>query len=349
MPRPRLPPRLYQRADGRWVIRDGDAEHGTGCRSARGGPAPDAARAALAAYLSPRARPGRAEQVAVADVLAAYAREIGPTLAAPASLAYAIRALAPWWGDLTCDAVRGETCRRYAASRPSAGTARRELGVLQAALNHARREGRLLDLVPVTLPPAPPPGERWLTRAELRALLRASAPHLRRFILLSVLTGRRASAVLALRWLPSTDAGWVDLERGVIRFAGAGQRETRKRRGAVRAPDVLMRLLRRWARSGGSHVIMHRGRPVTAIKTAFAAAIRRSGIADATPHDLKHTAVTWAFQRGMSREDAADWFDTTAATLERVYRQHSPDHQERARQIMGFRVETGRADGRRTR
>ena len=53
-----------------------------------------------------------------------------------------------------------------------------------------------------------------------------------------------------------------------------------------------------------------------------------------TPHTLKHTAVTWAFQRGMSREDAADYFDTTAATLESVYRSQSPDHQARARQVM---------------
>jgi len=55
---------------------------------------------------------------------------------------------------------------------------------------------------------------------------------------------------------------------------------------------------------------------------------------DATPHDLKRTAVTWGFQRGMSREDAADYFSTTAATLERVYRQHSPDHQGRAVEVM---------------
>ena len=36
----------------------------------------------------------------------------------------------------------------------------------------------------------------------------------------------------------------------------------------------------------------------------------------------------------MSREDAADWFDTSPKTLERVYRSSSPLHQERARAIM---------------
>ena len=70
---------------------------------------------------------------------------------------------------------------------------------------------------------------------------------------------------------------------------------------------------------------------------AWRAACQRAGVEDATPHTLKHTAVTWFFQRGGSREDATDYFDTTAQTLERVYRQHSPDHQSRAVEIMGRR------------
>jgi hypothetical protein len=39
----------------------------------------------------------------------------------------------------------------------------------------------------------------------------------------------------------------------------------------------------------------------------------------------------------MSREDAAEYFDTSARTLERVYRAHSPLYQSRAAEIMGRR------------
>lgn len=60
----------------------------------------------------------------------------------------------------------------------------------------------------------------------------------------------------------------------------------------------------------------------------------RAKLADVSPHDLKRTAVTWFFQRGGSREDAAEYFDTSIKTLERVYRAHSPQHQSRARAIM---------------
>lgn len=72
-----------------------------------------------------------------------------------ALLVHSISALAPFWGDLTCDLVKGSACRRYERERkrPS-GTVRRELGVLKSALNHAHAEGLLVDPVKVTLPKA---------------------------------------------------------------------------------------------------------------------------------------------------------------------------------------------------
>ena len=43
--------------------------------------------------------------------------------------------------------------------------------------------------------------------------------------------------------------------------------------------------------------------------------------------------MTWTFQRGMTREDAAEWFSTSAQTLEKFYRAHSPHYQSRAKAI----------------
>ena len=51
----------------------------------------------------------------VGEVLALYARDKGPGMAGKRTLASSVRALAPFWGGLTCDAVRGSTCRAYAA------------------------------------------------------------------------------------------------------------------------------------------------------------------------------------------------------------------------------------------
>jgi integrase len=288
-------------------------------------------------------------------VLALYVRDIGPSLSSPETLAYAVKALSPFWGSLTCDAVKGSTSRAYTrwrerpeereyvgkmggrwkrrlAAKP--GTIRRELGVLQRALNYAVAEGALIYAPTVTLPKAPKSGEHWRTREEIAALLRKSAPHVRRFILIAVTTGRRETAILELRWTPSLTSGSADMEREVIHFLGEAEDETAKRRGSVKMTRGLAAHMRRWAREGGSHVIMWRGKPIEEIDTALAAASRRAGIRRVTPHELKHTAVTWAFQRGMSLEDASDWFDTTPATLLKYYRAHSPHHQARAKAIM---------------
>lgn len=340
MPRPKKPARLWQRKDGAWIIIDAGQQHRTG-HSGEGGrrAAEDALRDYLATRAPERRGPAQPDQITVGEVLALYAREKGPHVAGWKTLAQSVKALAPFWGGLTCDAVKGATCRAYVAQAGVAeSTSRRRLSVLQSALNYAHAEGKLIYAPKVTLPPAGAARDRWLTRDEAARLLREARrsqnPTLARFILISLATGTRASAVLALRWSPSLDSGWVDLDRGIIHRRGARERETKKRRGSVAMTRGLLAHMRRWARAGGSHVIMKDGRSVATIHRAFNGAAARAGLEHVTPHDLKRTAVTWAFQRGMTMEDAADWFATSAVTLATVYRQHSPHYQERAKAIM---------------
>ena len=88
---------------------------------------------------------------------------------------------------MTFTGVKGGHYTRTLAA--GSGTARRELGVLQAALNHAHAEGLLVHPIKVTLPAMGVERDRWLTRSEAAKLLRAAAPHVRRFILISLYTG----------------------------------------------------------------------------------------------------------------------------------------------------------------
>ncbi|MAS42240.1 MAG: integrase [Rhodobacteraceae bacterium] len=342
MPRKRLPARLYQRPDtGEWIIRDGHVTRRTGCGDGdRAG-----AEAALQAYLATRAParrrgPAAPHELTVGEVLARYGADRGPKAVGKVTMANNITRLAGFWGDLTCDLVKGSTCTAYERHRAkprtnaagqtfTAGTAtvRRELGVLQAALRYAHAEGMLVHPIQVTLTESGLPRDRWLTRSEAARILRAAAPHARRFILLSLYTGRRMSAVLELTWAR------VDLERGVARFREDGQRETKKRRGECRLPRQLANHLRRWkalARPGETHVVAFRGRPVASIKTAVRRACERAEITeDVTQHALKHTAITWAMMAGLDVEDAAEYFDTSPATIRNHYWHHSPNHQAR--------------------
>jgi len=109
------------------------------------------------------------------------------------------------------------------------------------------------------------------------------------------------------------DSGWVDLEAGVIHFIGKAEAETRKRRGVVRMPNTLHEEMKTWGQDG-SHVISFKDSPVSRIDKAFRAAVKRADLADVTPHTLKHTAVTWAFMRGLTLEDATAYFATSRET-----------------------------------
>lgn len=281
----------------------------------------------------------------MAEVLARYAEDKGRSMASPETLAYSLQALASFWGNLTCDAVKGSTCRAYErerakprasrhvtstgkeiVSQKTAGpaTVRRELGVLQAALNHAHAEGLLIHPIAVPLPEAGQPRDRWLEKAEVAALIRHAEPHVRRFILIAIYTGRRASAILELTWKRA------DPDSGTIRFREDGQAETNKRRGRIKMPRQLRGHLSRWRRRAGTHVVMFRGKPIASIKKGIQRAAVRAGIADVTPHVLKHTAITWAIKNGLNVEDAAEYFDTSPETIRKHYWHHSPHHQERA-------------------
>jgi integrase len=289
------------------------------------------AQIALAEFIRARTRdagPRDPAEMLVTDILADYAEEHGQATAAPWRIAYAIDGLASYFEGRTLAAVTRETCRAYGRDRGrSPGTVRRELGVLRAAINHAHREGRLTRVVPVHLPERPEPRDRWLTRKEAADLLRAARAtakarlHLPLFILLGLYTGQRKEAILSLRWTQ------VDLETARINFHPAGMRRTNKRRPHVPiAPRLLPHLRRARRRGTDLGFVIHRdGRRLGDLKKGFAAACRRAGLENVSPHTLRHTAATWLMQAGTPIWEAAGFLGMTQETLEKVYGHHHPD------------------------
>ena len=53
-----------------------------------------------------------------------------------------------------------------------------------------------------------------------------------------------------------------------------------------------------------------------------------------TPHVLRHTAITWAMQRGVPIHEAVGYFGVSRETMERVYVHHHPDWLAGARSAM---------------
>jgi len=238
----------------------------------------------------------------------------------------------------------------------SVSTARHDLTVLRAAINHWHREHGPLPSVPaVTLPPSAPPRDRWLTRREAATLLWAAyrgrqIGHLARVILIGLYTGTRSQALLSLKWLPSTDSGWVDIEGGVIHRKPASRRQSKKRQPPVKIPPRLLAHLRRWrqqdleSRNPMVHVIHYGGQPVAKLRRSWDRACAIAGLGDdVVPHTLRHTAATWLMQSGVDHYEAGGFLGMSAQMLEEVYGHHHPDFQSGAANALRRRTADERA------
>lgn len=335
MPRKRKPTRLYQRKDdGAWIIIDA----GKHTRTGYGEGFHSEAEEALARYIREKASREvvkvEPNQISVGEVLVRYGDERLGLVKDPERLLNSIKALSPYWADKLVSEVNHDTCVGYTRWRKKAAwTMRREMGTLNAALKLAAARNRIPYAPIVTLPSKGQAKDRWLSEDEVSRLLNQSESHVRRFIRIALATGRRKGAILGLKWVPSIDSGWVDLDRGVIHFLGKAEEETKKKKGVVRIPSKLLEEMKQWDQDC-EYVISRRGTSVQNIKKAFSGAVQRAGLTDVTPHTLKHTAVTWAFMAGMSLEQATDYFSTSRETLEDVYRSYSPEAQKEAAAIM---------------
>jgi len=173
----------------------------------------------------------------------------------------------------------------------AAGTVNRELGVLEAALNHAREE-RLIERAPeIAKKRGAAKRTVWLRPEEVEALLSAAKayPFLYTLIQLLLLTGQRLEAVLSLRWEQ------VDRKEGVVWFAdhNLSLADRRKGRGAVPISLRLAQLLDE-LRNGTPYVLItERGSRMQHInREHWSAIVNAAGLPDLKPHDLRHTVAT---------------------------------------------------------
>ena len=141
------------------------------------------------------------------------------------------------------------------------------------------------------------------------------------FILIGLYTGRRKEAILSLRW-PQ-----IDLDAGVIDFEIEGRARTKKRRGQIPIPGRLLpHLIRAKRRGSDLGPVLHiNGRPIGNIKKGFAAACRRAGIEDATPHTLRHTAASWMMKNRTPPLEIGKYLAMTERMVIDRYGHISPD------------------------
>ena len=341
MPQSAKPARLFCRKDTEiWYIRDEKRQRSTRTRDRK------QAEEALAAHIAERGRPtgpATPQQMTVARALEIYGTKHAPTVRDPVRIGHAIDPLVHHLGSLPVGSICSDTLSFYARERAKApGTLRRELGVLQAALRFNKKEGYLTEAPHVSLPKRPPPRDRWLTRREVAKLLWTASRnpdwrHLVQLILVAIYTGTRSGPILRLRFMPSAQAGWVDTEKALLYRRGTCEPETAKRGPTIPVPRRLLARLKRWEANGQRYVVEFQGQPVKSVKTAWKSLLKAAGVDHCTRHDLRHTAITWAMQRGMEMADACHYFGISMQELQRTYWHHHPDHLKRAAAVMDRR------------
>lgn len=292
---------------------------------------------------------GEAERKA-ADIARLTAKPIEPTIgnlwrayceenaAKPAivTMGHEWKALGPHFAELRAGDLGVDHCRAYTAKRRAGGikdgTIWTELGHLRTVLNWAEKRGHIERAPHVERPAKPEPKDRHLTRDEARLLIEAaSAPHVRLAIVLMLGTAARVGAILDLTW------DRVDFERGIIRLPlGDGQ----PRKGRASPPmNGMVRAALAEARRGAltDHVVEYAGERVASIKKGFAGAAERAGLADVTPHVLRHTAAVWLAEAGFSMAEIAQYLGHSNSRItERVYARFSPTHLRGAADVLDF-------------
>ena len=220
----------------------------------------------------------------------------------------------------------------------SAGTIRRELSVLSAALNHAVDNGRLTQAPKIVVPPPPPNKTRYLERDEIERLLtECKDPHLNLFVLLALNTGARKGALLDLRWQQ------IDFANRIVYLNPEGRVQNNKHRAIVpinnklynallKERDDLKRRKEERAKNGKppyppcDRVILYHGGPVTDIKIGFRNACKRAEIKSVTPHTLRHTAGTLMALAGIDLFLIAKVLGHSVQKTTELYAHFRPDY-----------------------
>ena len=317
-----------------------------------------------AAFAVEKAIPPPAD-AAVDSLLDFYLEGKGPDLADKARQALCADHLKRFFGATLAGAAGPAAQDRYVAHRRRAGvtdeTIRRELSVLSAAFHYNFRRERIERVPPMVTLAKSPPKERYLTRDEVALILRhfrtgylppdrlaayaaeraqlqaarknrrrkpapyisARLPHLALFVRIALYTAARSGVILTLTW------DRVDFKRRLIHFPVPGQMRTNKRAAVVPMSAALAGALARAKRRAKAKptdpVIQWRGESVERIARAFGRHMDWLGFDDVTPHTLRHTAATWAAQKGVSLFLVGGMLGQSVVSTTERYAKHNPE------------------------
>jgi len=251
------------------------------------------------------------------------------------------RSLVP---DKALLALSSPDLHHYVYSRVHAGigpgTINRELGVISAAINHARYKWGIQLDNPVRYHRVKPPAERlrWLERheaARLQSEADALCPELGDFIRLSLNTGCRKTELLMLRWSD------VDLGRRFIMLRPENTK-TNCRRVVPINKGAEQALNNRRAIGASEWVFAKKnGERVKTLNWYFRKAVKSAGLSDFRIHDLRHTFASWLVSEGVELIKVRDLLGHTSIRMTERYAHLMPNRLHDAVKVLDLFVAEG--------
>ena len=249
-------------------------------------------------HANPRHQP--AELVTVQSIVLRYWQHYGRDLASRDSVTAALRAVNSYLERVTV-AEFGRTrqeafVKALRNDKLSAGTIKRWLGVVGAALNWAYSRQEVVEVPPmIRVKATDGEGVRALTVAELHALCGACLhEHQRRFLLLAIGTAARPGALMDLTW------DRIDFDSSTIAQAVPGVHHGNKRRPRV-PMAASVRAYLEGQRSVGP-VIQWNAKRLKGHKRLYAGLSERAGV-DVTAYGIRKACATWMRQEGVPEWD----------------------------------------------
>lgn len=208
-----------------------------------------------------------------------------------------LKMLLPFWGPRELRSITRATAREYRALRMrqrklTDATVNRDIEVMRHILYWAVDEGIIPanPLARLRLPRARKRKRPILSWEDEQKLLAHASPHLARIIVAALDTGMRRGEITHELWQD------VNISRGLLSVTHSKTAEGEQRE--LPLSDRLRMMLAVCQQPSGS-VFDFKGEPITRIKTAWAGAIRRSGIDRLRFHDLRHTFNTRLLELGV--------------------------------------------------
>jgi len=175
--------------------------------------------------------------------------------------------------------------------------------------------GRLLDACSTKVVKFPQ------KRGHIGQMTRRDPDYLREIVECALLTGMRKGEILLLKW--------EQIRGGFIYLTKTKTNEARQ----IPANEDLERLfreIRKRSNLKSPYVFTFQGKPVSGIKTAFNAAVKRAGIEDFRFHDLRHTFASHLIMRGGSLKDVQELLGHKTMTMTLRYAHLSQEHKKAA-------------------